>query len=101
VGGLLPQHKHPLPLTYQHLFTPNIDVNDSAHRWHGTNEWSAHERKAIALGVRATIVALGASRDLTVLEIDFTNPPTRPHHCPPKQRWCTNPTTTAPNLLVY
>jgi hypothetical protein len=32
--------------------------------------------------VRAEIVGLAASRDLTVLEIDFTNPPWAPDHCP-------------------
>jgi RNA polymerase sigma-70 factor (ECF subfamily) len=77
-------HERPLPRTYRDLFVPDIDVRDTAGHWVGTREWSAHERKAITLGVRATIVALLASRNLTILEIDFTNPPTHRHHCPPQ-----------------
>ena len=33
------------------------------------------ERPAVELGVRATVVGVTASRGLTVLEIDFANPP--------------------------
>ena len=47
-------------------------------------DWSAHEREAIASGVRATITGLVAGRDITVLEIDFSNPATAAHHCPPR-----------------
>lgn len=40
--------------------------------------------KAIALGVRARIVGVVASRDITVIEIDFTNPHWASDHCPPR-----------------
>jgi hypothetical protein len=47
-------------------------------------EWSAHEREAIEIGVRANIVGLVASRDFTVLDIDFANPAWAHDHCPPR-----------------
>jgi hypothetical protein len=50
----------------------------------GIADWSAHEREAIGLGVRAPIVGLVAGRDVTILEIDFVNPDTAPDHCPPR-----------------
>jgi RNA polymerase sigma factor (sigma-70 family) len=76
-------HERPSPRVYRDLFVPDIDVRDRAGHWVGVESWSAHEREAIALGVRATVVDLLAGGDVTVLEIDFTNPPTWPHHCPP------------------
>lgn len=45
-------------------------------------EWSAEEREAISVGVRARIVGVLASREITVLEIDFSNPADCPDHCP-------------------
>ena len=77
-------HERPLPRTYRELFAPDVDVSDRGGRWVGIREWSAHERKAIALGVRAELVAVLASRDVTVVELDFTNPPAWPGHCPPQ-----------------
>lgn len=77
-------HEHPAPSTYKDLFVPDIEVGDRSGHWAGIEIWSAHEREAIALGVRATIVGLLASRDITVLEIDFANPRTSPRHCPPQ-----------------
>jgi hypothetical protein len=47
-----------------------------------SQDWSAHEREAIDLGVRATIVGLVAGPDHTILEIDFTNPASAHDHCP-------------------
>ena len=41
------------------------------------------ERGAISVGVRARIAGVLASHDLTVLEIDFSNPDEWPDHCPP------------------
>jgi hypothetical protein len=38
--------------------------------------------EATALGVRARIAGLAACGDLTILEIDFVNPPSAPGHCP-------------------
>jgi RNA polymerase sigma-70 factor (ECF subfamily) len=76
-------HDRPAPRTYRELFAPDVDVVDRSGRWIGVERWSAHERQAIGLGVRATIVGLLASRDVTVVEIDFTNPPSSPRHCPP------------------
>jgi RNA polymerase sigma factor (sigma-70 family) len=77
-------HEHPSPRTYAELFLPEVDVSDRSGRWVGLRDWSAHEREAIALGVRATIVDLVASSDVTVIEIDFTNPPGAARHCPPQ-----------------
>jgi hypothetical protein len=34
--------------------------------------------------VRANIVGLIASRDFTVIDIDFTNPAWADNHCPPR-----------------
>jgi RNA polymerase sigma factor (sigma-70 family) len=77
-------HERPVPHTYRDLFVPAVDVSDRNGRWVGVDTWSAHEREAIALGVRAQIVGLLAAADVTVLEIDFTNPPATPGHCPPQ-----------------
>ena len=76
-------HEHPAPRTYRDLFIQDMDVRDRSGHWVGLADWSAHEREAITLGVRATIVGLLASRDLTVVEIDFKNPPASSRHCPP------------------
>jgi RNA polymerase sigma-70 factor (ECF subfamily) len=76
-------HEQPSPRTYRDLFAPDIDVRDRSGHWIGVETWSAHEREAIALGVRARIVDLLASSDVTVLEIDFANPASAPNHCPP------------------
>jgi RNA polymerase sigma-70 factor (ECF subfamily) len=77
-------HEHPSPRTYGELFLPEIDVRDRNGRWIGLDNWSAHEREAIVLGVRASVVGLLAGSDVTVLEIDFTNPAAAPGHCPPQ-----------------
>jgi hypothetical protein len=76
-------HESPVPSTYQNLFTPEIEVDDRHGHWAGIERWSAEERAGIGVGVRAKIVDLIASRDITVLEVDFTNPPAFPDHCPP------------------
>lgn len=76
-------HDRPVPRTYRELFTPDVDVRDPAGQWHGIGAWSAEERAAISVGVRATIVDVLASRDITVIEIDFRNPADWPDHCPP------------------
>jgi RNA polymerase sigma-70 factor (ECF subfamily) len=77
-------HEAPVPRTYHDAFAPDVDVTDGIGRWRGLTDWSAHEREAIQLGVRATIVGLVASRDVTILEIDFTNPAWADDHCPPR-----------------
>jgi RNA polymerase sigma-70 factor (ECF subfamily) len=77
-------HDRPEPRTYRELFVPEVEVGDGSGRWHGIKEWSAEEQAAISLGVRATVVDVLASADVTVVEIDFTNPVDRPDHCPPQ-----------------
>jgi RNA polymerase sigma factor (sigma-70 family) len=77
-------HQRPVPRTYRELFAPDVEVRDPAGHWSGVDAWSAEEREAIALGVRATIMGVLASSNLTVLEIDFSNPATWPDHCPPQ-----------------
>ena len=77
-------HDHPTPRTYRGLFAQDVDVTDGNGGWVGIANWSAHERDAIELGVRARIVGLLASRSITVIEIDFTNPAAAPDHCPPQ-----------------
>jgi len=77
-------HERPIPRTYEQLFAPDVDVRDPAGHWHGINAWSAEEREAITVGVRATIVDVLASSDITILEIDFSNPAEWPDHCPPQ-----------------
>jgi hypothetical protein len=71
-------HKTPVPRTYRDTYAADIEVRDTAGRWSGIDAWSAHEREAIMLGVRAQIVGIWASSDLTILEIDFTNPTGHP-----------------------
>ncbi len=66
------------------LNATDVEVTDRNGRWQGVREWSDHERAAIVLGVRARIVGLIASRDITVIEIDFTNPAWASDHCPPR-----------------
>jgi RNA polymerase sigma-70 factor (ECF subfamily) len=77
-------HESPVPGTYRHAYTPDVEVSDRVGRWRGVKEWSAHEREAIELGVRANIVGLAANRDFTVLDIDFANPAWANDHCPPR-----------------
>jgi len=77
-------HERPEPRTYARTYAPDVDVTDRNGRWRPLREWSAHEREAILLGVHARIVGRVASRDVTVLEIDFTNPDWAAEHCPPR-----------------
>jgi RNA polymerase sigma-70 factor (ECF subfamily) len=76
--------ERPVPLTYRDLFTPDVEVRDTGGCWHGIDDWSAEERAAITVGVRATVVGLLAGPDLTVVEVDFHNPAEWPDHCPPQ-----------------
>jgi RNA polymerase sigma-70 factor (ECF subfamily) len=75
--------KVPEPPTYLDLYRRDVTVRDSSGQWHGLDAWSAEERDAIQIGVRATLGGLVAGRDLTALEIHFHNPPQAPGHCPP------------------
>jgi RNA polymerase sigma-70 factor (ECF subfamily) len=77
-------HQVPRPRTYRDTYTREVEVTDRVGQWHGIDEWSAHEREAIELGVRARIVGLVASQDFTVLDIDFANPAWADDHCPPR-----------------
>jgi RNA polymerase sigma factor (sigma-70 family) len=77
-------HESPTPRTYRDLFAANVEVNDPAGRWQGIKDWSTEERAAISIGVRANVVGLLASRDITVLEINFENPAAWADHCPPQ-----------------
>ena len=77
-------HEAPVPDTYAGIYSPDVEVTDSIGRWCGLGAWSAHEREAITLGVRARILSLAASQDLTVIEIDFVNPEWARDHCPPR-----------------
>jgi RNA polymerase sigma-70 factor (ECF subfamily) len=77
-------HERPEPRTYRSTYTPDVEVTDRKGRWEGVREWSGHEREAIALGVRAEIVDLVASRGVTVIELDFMNPAWAAAHCPPR-----------------
>ena len=77
-------HDRPVPRTYQELFAPDVDVRDPAGHWHGVTAWSAEERAAITLGVRAKIMDVFASGGITIVEIDFSNPAEWPDHCPPQ-----------------
>src|SRR5262249_44727655 len=72
----------PEPRTYRDLFGGDVTVRAGIDRWRGLDAWSAEEREAIEIGVRATVGGLTAGRDLTVLEIDFHNPPWAAEHCP-------------------
>ena len=77
-------HERPIPRTYEELFSPEVDVRDPAGHWHGISAWSAEEREAITLGVRATVRDVLTSSDITVVEIDFCNPAEWPGHCLPQ-----------------
>ena len=77
-------HQAPVPRSYRDTYATDVEVRDTAGRWSGISAWSAHEREAIVLGVRAQIVRIWASSDLTILEIDFINPVRAPDHCPPR-----------------
>ena len=86
-------HGAPEPRTYRHTHALDVQVSDGRGHWQGLVEWSDHEREAITLGVRAEIVGLVAGTGVTVLEIDFTNPPSAGDHCPPAPRsFTTSPT---------
>jgi RNA polymerase sigma-70 factor (ECF subfamily) len=77
-------HEAPVPSTYRDRYAADVEVTDRTGRWQGVDAWSAHEREAIEIGVRANIVGLVASRDVTVLDIDFINPSWADDHCPPR-----------------
>jgi len=77
-------HDRPVPRTYTELYAPDVDVRDPAKHWHGVSAWSAEEREAITVGVRARVVDVLASSDITIVEIDFCNPAEWPDHCPPQ-----------------
>ena len=77
-------HEKPERRSYEAIYTPDVEVTDHRGRWQGIREWSSHEREAIVLGVRARIVGLVASREITVVEVDFTNPDWAAGHCPPR-----------------
>ncbi len=76
-------HDAPEPRTYRDLYAPEVIVGDGIGSWRGIEPWSAEEREAIDVGVRAKVTGLVASGDLTVLEVDFCNPPSAAGHCPP------------------
>lgn len=76
-------HATPEPRTYRDLFFGDVTVRHGNTSWRGIDAWSAEEREAIEVGVRARLSGLAASRDLTVLEIDFQNPRWAADHCPP------------------
>jgi RNA polymerase sigma factor (sigma-70 family) len=73
----------PEPHLFGELFSGDVQVRDPSARWNGLMEWSNEERAAIELGVRADLLAVVASHGLTILELDFHNPPEAPGHCPP------------------
>ena len=77
-------HERPVPRTYRATYAADVVVSDLNNTWRGIREWSDHERDAIVLGVRARIVDVVAGSDVTVLEIDFTNPDWAADHCPPR-----------------
>lgn len=74
----------PVPRTYRDTFRPDCEVRDTVAHWSGIDEWSAHEREAIMIGVRARLLDIRASSDLTIIEIDFVNPASASDHCPPR-----------------
>jgi RNA polymerase sigma-70 factor (ECF subfamily) len=73
----------PEPATYRGLYHSDVSVHDQGGSWTGIEAWSAEEREAIDVGVRASIVGLVASRTVNVVELDFHNPPWATGHCPP------------------
>jgi RNA polymerase sigma-70 factor (ECF subfamily) len=75
--------KIPEPQTYRDLYAGDVAVRDERRVWQGLDDWSAEEREAIEVGVRASLRGVTASRDLTALEVDFHNPRHAPAHCPP------------------
>jgi RNA polymerase sigma-70 factor (ECF subfamily) len=76
-------HELPEPRTYRGLYRDDVAVQDPTDCWHGIRDWSAEGRTAIDLGVRAQVIGLAATTDLTVLDIDFRNPAWAAGHCPP------------------
>lgn len=77
-------HEQPEARIYRRMFAPDVTVRDIGGSWAGIDDWVAEERSAVELGVRATVIGVTACPELTVLEIDFTNPPEAPDHCPPR-----------------
>ena len=76
-------HERPSPRPTRTCSLPMSTSADPAGHWCGIRDWSAEERDAISVGVGARIVGVLASHDITVLEIDFSNPAEWPDHCPP------------------
>lgn len=75
-------HEEPRPSTYRDIYTNDVDVADTTGRWVGLDSWSTHEREALQLGVQARLVDVLSGPDLSIVEIDFTNPGSAPDHCP-------------------
>jgi transposase len=67
-------HELPEPRTYRGLYRDDVTVQDGSACWRGIRDWSAEERTAIDLGVRAQVIGLAATTDLTVLEIELPQP---------------------------
>lgn len=69
--------------TYRQLFHDDVLIEEWGVTTRGIDDWVALERPAIELGVTAQVVDVVASYDVTIVEIDFLNPPETPDHCPP------------------
>jgi RNA polymerase sigma-70 factor (ECF subfamily) len=77
-------HERPEASTYRRMYRSEVHVRDVGGTWSGIDDWVAEERPAVELGVRAAVIGVTASAALTVVEIDFSNPPECPGHCPPR-----------------
>lgn len=53
-----------------------------AYLTHGIDDHRNGVEDSVAVGVRVRITDVWASRDLTIVEADYRNPPDDPHHCP-------------------
>ena len=69
-------------ITYERMFDPGVTVREMGVLSLGVDAWVSQERPAIELGVHAKVVGIAVAADLTVLDIDFANPPEAPDHCP-------------------
>ncbi len=51
--------------------------------WHGREPLEKDMEGDLEVGMKAHLTNFLASKDITVMEVDFENPPEDPFHCPP------------------
>ena len=91
VGGLLRRTARDAAAAHlPDMYAPDVEVTDRNGRWQRRpriGRTTSVRRSCSAFGHASSISS--RARDITVLEIDFTNPDWASDHCPPRSTSCT------------